>query len=104
MKRPLWWFVACIVLGYGLYAMLSGDVEGAPPKIGSSIKWHYRDGSFLHLHHWFLHLMALGLVLVYLVHRNPVTLPAWVIIVAGFLLGGFLQGLSYSDWYRIYYI
>jgi hypothetical protein len=80
-----------IVLGYFLGKFLAGERAGEQGKIKSLIisfkNWK------IHLHHWFL-----GSILLLSSLFNLLSLPQFVL---GILGGAIVQGLNYSDWYRI---
>jgi hypothetical protein len=81
------------ILGYYLTKFLAGRREGERGKIKSLIlsfsRWQ------IHLHHWLLGATFLFFSLWF----NILPLPQFSV---GFLSGMIFQGLTYSDWHRIF--
>jgi len=81
-----------LILGYYLTKFFAGEKPGKEGKIKSLIisvkQWK------IHLHHWFVGLIFLFISLFY----DILPLPQFFLGVLG---GVCLQGLTYSDWYRI---
>lgn len=79
--------------GYFCTKILSGKETGKPGKIKSIIikirQWK------IHLHHW---LIALAFLLINF-YFNFLPFPQFFL---GFLSGVICQGLTYSDWYKIF--
>ena len=76
------------LLGYLFGWFISGKKEGEPGLI--HWEWSVRN-TCIHLHHW----LVFTILLIIYANLNVVIYPP----VAGFLLGGIVHGLTYSDWY-----
>ncbi len=63
-------------------------------QILPSIKIHVK-GKIFHLHHW-MHFSIIFLISV-IVNNGVLSLP----VTKGLLLGGIIQGLTFTDWKRI---
>lgn len=55
----------------------------------------------MHIHHW-LYLLFIGLLAWAL--NCGVRQPRVYTAVIGFCVGGFLQGLTYDDWYQVMWL
>lgn len=78
-----------IVAGYSIHEIFGAEKEG--DDAFGMLRYESQDGWFIHIHHWIIHMIILIIACIY---GN--------VFVAGFSLGGLIQGLTYSDWYQIY--
>ena len=78
-----------MILGLVIFEILSGEKKG---RIGIFILLLKTKHHTYHLHHWIISLIVL-LFLVTINYRND--------FVYGFLIGAFIQGVKYHDFYRI---
>jgi len=77
------------IFGYLLAQFLSGKMNSIVLNMGN-LK--------LHLHHWIMSALVLGLILLYEIS------PLMDQLFYGFLGGVIFQGVSnYSDWYKIFF-
>lgn len=92
-------FFASTIFGYYITNFFSGKSEGEQGIVKSLI---FQFGGYtVHLHHWFVLLMLL-LGLIYVWYRGGIG-ERTLYVIGGLLIGGIVQGLTYSDWYRIIY-
>ena len=81
-----------IFLGYLVASFLSGKKAGQKGIFKSLIikTKQYK----LHLHHWIISLIILIILLIFKYYNN---------FIYGILIGIFIQGLTYKDFYKIYH-
>jgi len=78
-----------MILGLVIFEVFSGEKEG---RIGTFVLLAKTKHHTYHLHHWIISLGIL-LILVTINYRNY--------FIYGFLIGAFIQGVKYHDFYRI---
>lgn len=85
-------FLSTIAPGFFLAKLLSGKGTGQPAKFGS-LRFKIKDYT-VHIHHWFWAVVLMGLLYVIQFKLN---------LAYAFLSGVTIQGLTYSDFYKIVY-
>ncbi len=104
MKKDSFKFLAGATMGYSLFWLFSNPRSKVKNRLPTkkirnisllpNIKLQRRDTQY-HLHHWMNLMFLYGLV--HLKKRGFLRSK----VVTGFLVGGILQGLSYSDRFTI---
>ena len=84
-------FVLGAILGFGFFKLFAGTYPGDKPERSIRIPI---GPYFVHVHHWLI-----SMVILVVLHVFDASLP----LLDGLLIGSMLQGLTYSDWYRIIY-
>eukprot|EP01012_Entosiphon_sulcatum_P016987 TRINITY_DN2183_c0_g1_i1.p1 TRINITY_DN2183_c0_g1~~TRINITY_DN2183_c0_g1_i1.p1 ORF type:complete len:196 (+),score=13.63 TRINITY_DN2183_c0_g1_i1:64-651(+) len=112
--RPAWFglrparvalFVAAALFGFFLYFTLGAKHTGTQPKVAFNILVYRKSGPqgqglCWHVHHWmWMGFIALVIGLTLLLGKGQLTIPA--VFMFGFLLGGSLEDLRYTDFYKI---
>ena len=80
--------------GYGFGAFIGGETEGVQGRL----HWEFfLNTTKIHLHHWIV--MSFVLI-IYLTFIEP-CYKTYNQLIIGFLLGGIIHGLSYTDRFKI---
>ena len=85
-------FSTGIVFGYLVAVFFSGEREERQGRFRSLI---FKTKNYVvHLHHWLIAGIGLVILLVFNFYNN---------LIYGLLIGIFIQGLTYKDFYRLIY-
>ncbi|MFA5953564.1 MAG: hypothetical protein WC812_03150 [Candidatus Pacearchaeota archaeon] len=86
------YFIIGFVLGFIFAYLLSGKKSGEKGILGS-LKFNFKNYK-IHIHHWIISL-AILIILIAFKYYNY--------FIYGILIGIFVQGLTYKDFYKIIY-
>lgn len=89
-----------IFIGY-LTFFATNKGKGKKPRYGIIIQIYMRNAKCIHIHHWILlTFLLLCTSLFVLIMKLPISnIMSFVI---GFMIGGIIQGLTYTDRFDIY--
>jgi len=93
-------FLEGVIIGFLLFVLMVGYKTGQKPKHGIAIQIYLKNGNCIHIHHWIIFSMVIFIItLTVFVSRCRITYP--IIFILGVCTGIVIQGLTYSDAFKI---